>query len=368
MLELQRDSLVFTFPEIHPQARLEITFQRTLRIPDDGKNYPLPPGLGKFPVRHIDDHKDRVPEKWLKRGGVMVPMYQSEALWVSFNSQYITDHETPYPFAVKIGAGKRSAVTGKPWSKELREKDYCVIPGQPWIDGFVVDEGTIRQFVAMPLGMGVTAEAQLSGKEEFGGIQIEVLPMDKAKFLKRFPKRERVRRSRLAGVRSLSFNGDDDDLVYGSFEMQTNGKLGASFASVGASMGLGAGGKMHQEIYEDKYGMSEWDTEASSRCFVHLANSIAWRAITKEAPPETPVTAAEYARYGLPWYDHYNDGAAAIAASGKMKGLKSILEMGYQKGISGLITENESVEVKSDKVVSTTGTKRPGEVRDGVWK
>lgn len=355
MLELQRDSLVFTFPEIHPKARLEITFMRTLRIPDDGKNYPLPPGLGKFPIRHIDDHKDRVPEKWLQRGGVMVPMYQSEALWVSFNSQYIGEHATSYPFAVKVGAGKRSAVTGRPWSKSLREKDYCVVPGQPWIDGFVVDEGTIRQFVAMPLGMGVTAEAQLSGKEEFGGIQIEVVPMEKARFLKRFPRREpNIRRRSM--MRSMSFDsfGEEDEV------------LACAAAPAGAAMGLGAGGKMKQEIYEDKFGLSEWDSEASSRCFVHLANSIAWRAITKEAPPTTPVTAAEYARYGLPWFDHYEDGAKALSGS-KMTGLKSVLEMGFQKGLSGLIPENESVSVKSDKIVSTSD-KRPGTVRDGVWK
>ena len=33
-----------------------LVFQRTLRIPDDGRDYPLPPGLGRFPLRHIDDY------------------------------------------------------------------------------------------------------------------------------------------------------------------------------------------------------------------------------------------------------------------------------------------------------------------------
>ena len=46
MIELKRDRLVFSFPDVHPEARLAIDFQRTLRIPDDGKTYPLPPGLG----------------------------------------------------------------------------------------------------------------------------------------------------------------------------------------------------------------------------------------------------------------------------------------------------------------------------------
>jgi hypothetical protein len=33
-------------------------FQRTLRIPDDGKLYPLPPGLGSFPLRHLQDYEE----------------------------------------------------------------------------------------------------------------------------------------------------------------------------------------------------------------------------------------------------------------------------------------------------------------------
>jgi hypothetical protein len=35
MIELRNDALVFSFPEVHPHAVLEVEFQRTLRIPDD---------------------------------------------------------------------------------------------------------------------------------------------------------------------------------------------------------------------------------------------------------------------------------------------------------------------------------------------
>ena len=37
--------LTFRFPEVHEDAGCSIVFQRTLRIPDDEKEYPLPPGL-----------------------------------------------------------------------------------------------------------------------------------------------------------------------------------------------------------------------------------------------------------------------------------------------------------------------------------
>ena len=33
-----------------------IEFQRTLRTPDDHRDYRLPPGLGSFPRRHLDDY------------------------------------------------------------------------------------------------------------------------------------------------------------------------------------------------------------------------------------------------------------------------------------------------------------------------
>src|SRR5215471_10250335 len=106
MIELKSDNLLVSFPELPLQPVLTIGFQRTLRIPDDGKEYPLPPGLGSFPLRHIDDCAQRVPAGWLKRGGVLLPMWQSEALWLNFRTHYVLDRQTPYPFAVKVATGK----------------------------------------------------------------------------------------------------------------------------------------------------------------------------------------------------------------------------------------------------------------------
>lgn len=71
MIELKRDRLEFSFPEVHPKASLAISFQRTLRVPDDGRTYPLPPGLGNFPIRHVDDYSHQVPSSWIDHGGVM---------------------------------------------------------------------------------------------------------------------------------------------------------------------------------------------------------------------------------------------------------------------------------------------------------
>jgi hypothetical protein len=106
MIELKSNGLEVSFPEMPLQPRLHINFQRTLRIPDDGKRYPLPPGLGPFPLRHIDDHAGQVPASWLKRGGVLLPMWQAEALWLNFRSDYVPNRESSYPFAIKVATGK----------------------------------------------------------------------------------------------------------------------------------------------------------------------------------------------------------------------------------------------------------------------
>ena len=48
MITLQNDQLVFRFPDFGADVGIGINFQRTLRIPDDGSEYHLPPGLGRF--------------------------------------------------------------------------------------------------------------------------------------------------------------------------------------------------------------------------------------------------------------------------------------------------------------------------------
>ena len=82
MIALQNDLSHFAFPEVHDEARCAIAFKRTLRIPDDGKDYPLPPGLDRFPLRHLDDVAERLPAQWRRRGGVTLPMHQAEAMAV----------------------------------------------------------------------------------------------------------------------------------------------------------------------------------------------------------------------------------------------------------------------------------------------
>lgn len=328
MIELFEDTFAFRFPEVHSKASCRIEFRRTLRIPDDNRAYPLPPGLDSFPVEHVDDYASKLPEIWRQHGGVFFPMYQSEAMWIRFLGDY--------PCAVKIAAGKINAVSGQAWTNGLsaRLQDYVVVPDQPWLDGFNVSKGYIRQFVAMPLGEGFTAEEQVTGKAEHGGLQIVVYPMKREIYAEHFERHV---------LEDVDYLGE------------------AMFCRYPApDMGLAPGGLMRQEIYEDEYGLDAWDQEHGYRCFVHLVNSEVYQAITGRRPPQKPPTAKDYTEAGLPWFDYYSDKKALPGAEILSK-LGSIGAKMIEKG-KGLLTDNEPVQ---PKIVRTLG--KGGVVRDGEF-
>lgn len=336
MIILDNDRLEFRFPEVHERARLSICFQRTLRIPDDGKDYPLPPGLGRFPLRHLDDYAARLPEAWLRRGGVMVPMYQAEALWIDFGSGF--NRRFAYPFAVKVATGKICALTGDPWADRLNcdPQDYAVVPEQPWLDGYCVEKGIVRQFVAMPLGRGYTVEEQLTGAVEYGGVQIAVWPM----------KRDRYERLTEA----------DETVCYSI----------SPAVLFEDAMGLAPGGRMKQDIYDDPYGLDVWDQRHGSRCFVTIANSAQWITITGERPPTEPPTAKDYTEARLPWFDYYGGDAAALTGAGKLDSLASVAQVANSKSKAPL-PNNEAVEVSHVVPLKKTAPRQVYEGEAGEW-
>ena len=86
-------------------------------------------------------------------------MHQSEAMWI---------RGIQWP---KVAAGMVNAVRASGGGTITRRpQDYLVVPDQPWLDGFCVRKGIVRQFVAMPLG--IHPEEQLTGAADHGGLQI----------------------------------------------------------------------------------------------------------------------------------------------------------------------------------------------------
>ncbi|MBX9668983.1 MAG: hypothetical protein K2X93_15265 [Candidatus Obscuribacterales bacterium] len=351
MIELNHDHLVFSFPEVHPSAKLTIEFQRTLRIPDDDKIYPLPPGLGNFPLRHVDDFSSKVPDEWIEHGGIMLPMYQSEALWLRFNPGHV-QNRGDYPFAIRVLTGKIDAVNGQEYSSGLQRnpsQNYVVSPGQPWLDGYCIRKGLIRQFVAMPLGEGYTAEEQVTGSAEHGGLQLVVNPMKREAFEKHFP--EKKPRANVDYEEDCNLPGRPRSTLMGQLLRQRD------------VMGLAPGGKMKQEIYRDRYDFLDWDHDTSSRCFVHIANSKVWHDVTGAAPPTMPPTAERYSRAGLPWFDYYDDSLSAIKSQEPLENLVSVDKM-MQKTFGQALSGNKSCD---PEVVVTYRTQqgKKDQVREG---
>jgi hypothetical protein len=291
-------------------------------------------------MRHVDDYADQAPESWVEHGGVMLPMYQSEALWIYFDDHYIAEHDTSYPFAVKIGAGKINAITGDSWSEDLEgsPQNYLVTPEQPWLDGYCVERGFTRQFVAMPLGSGYAAEEQLTGEGKYGGLQIVVYPMKRQIFERRFPK-----------------NRIKVDML--ELDIPT-------FIRPLPDMGLAPGGRMRQEIYADPFDLNDWDLTTHSRCFIHITNSLVWRALTGEMPPTVPFTAKEYNDAGLPWFEYFDDNNYSLPGSDKLSTLKSVVEMGKIIGEAPL-PENESVT--KQKIIELRSGLKKRQVREGFF-
>lgn len=327
-ISLSGDSMDFDLPEVDPAARLQVSFQRTLRVPDDGKQYGLPPGLGAFPLRRVEDlPADRVPDEWRRRGGVVMPMWQAEACWLNFSVG------TRYPFLMKVGCGGINAVTGGPFTPDpdFEAEDYFEVPAQPWLDGFCTDKGKVRQFVAMSLDLGYTVEEQLTGKAEHGGIQLVVVPLKAEVY------QEREEALRKAEALRMAQYGANDGGITGAFAACLS-----PMPTLTAAMGMGAGGSITQSIETPVEPHDNWELASASRLSVHLANSAAWFAITGEQPPTQPPTAADYTRSGMPWFDWYDDSFARPGSS-VLSTVRSVFEFGEGRGEEPL-PENESFD------------------------
>ncbi len=125
----------------------------------------------------------------------------------------------------------------------------------------------------------------------------------------------------------------------------THAEASISDGICGMPMGLAPGGRMHQEIYDDPYGLDAWDQRHASRCFVTIANSMQWMAMTGERPPTEPPSAKEYKVAGMPWFSYYGGDAEAVEGAEKLKGIVSVAATGEQKGETPL-PDNESLDVE----------------------
>lgn len=57
---------------------LEISFHRTVRVPDNHDSSALPPGLGTFPIYQVKNYANTLPHTMAAKGGLFLPMYRED--------------------------------------------------------------------------------------------------------------------------------------------------------------------------------------------------------------------------------------------------------------------------------------------------
>ncbi|KAI1276249.1 hypothetical protein F5Y07DRAFT_408440 [Xylaria sp. FL0933] len=341
---------------------LRITFQRTVRVPDNEDRAKLPPDLGTFPLFKADDFARKLSSDEALKGGIFFPMYQREAMWVNFTADA--------PFMIKIYAGGVNVVSGEHNSETSgtllrrfnrmnmgqRIQDYVVVPQQPWLDGFAVSPGVIRQFVAMPLGTRYSVEAQLTGQETVGGLQFEITPsMPKVRshctpstdfsILVRSVsgKFRRIRCSPTDTIEKVKGSIEDSEgIPTGHQRLVTNGRqledhrtlesynvqrdniidllLRLRGGGWSGPMSVAAGGNIEQVIHRDDNPPKIWAATSTITIPVHILTTTLFRQVTGREPPPCPISMAKYAAVDGPFFD-LQEKPSGI--SGAFAGIKS---------------------------------------------
>jgi hypothetical protein len=312
--------------------RLLVSFERTLRVPDDGRSYPLPPSLGRFPLYAAARYAGRVPEEWVAAGVAFLPMYQREALWLGFGAA------SWKPNALIVSADGVNVVSGQPWEAGLSAtpQNYLVVPAQPWLDGIRGENDTVRQFVAVPLGAGYGVGEQVLGGRSVDGLQFRAFEPKPGIF----PDKPPPLRADLSAPMRLRSSGP------------------------GSSLGLGAGGTIRQRILRDPHGIDTWELDGRVGFTVHIVNSERFHEIAGEAPPATPISPQIYTDHGFPWFELYEESPGIETPSGALGGVRSIAEIdaarriGGDSGASIKIPESQIRRLRRRKS-STPPTKKP---------
>ncbi|KAJ6588409.1 hypothetical protein B0H19DRAFT_1248072 [Mycena capillaripes] len=94
-----------------------------------------------------------------------------------------------------------------------------------------------------------------------------------------------------------------------------------------ARMGIAAGGKITQKIYEDCHSPLVYDDENPYRVFIHTVSTAAWEMITGVVCPMTPITPELYKAHKYPWFDLYDEHLPAVHHPGAFNGVRSVADL-----------------------------------------
>lgn len=261
MIEVNSDNLIFNFSNVHPDARLTISFHRTLRLHDNVNLPCVPPAWGQFQLASLDDYKDRIPSSWKAHGGIILTMYQSDAMYLTFSGYRDNKRISPYPFAIKVLHDEINGITGQKNQSGIQStpQDFLYYPILSWLNGHYTSKEHFKQFVAMRL------------HEENLVLQFLVYAMKASYYERLYPK---------------------SDHIVANFYANRWGSAPADPMKITPA----------SESESEK-----WDTTNGITCFVHIANALAWTEITGQSPSHEPFTKQRYQQSSLEWRDYYND-------------------------------------------------------------
>ena len=60
---------------------LEISFRRTVRVPDNNEVCALPPDLGRFPLYKVKDYAATLTSNMIEKGGLFLPMHSGSTVF-----------------------------------------------------------------------------------------------------------------------------------------------------------------------------------------------------------------------------------------------------------------------------------------------
>ncbi|KAF3915745.1 hypothetical protein ABW20_dc0100463 [Dactylellina cionopaga] len=264
---LQDDTIVV-------DGRLGITFRRTIRVPDNDQISNLPPDMGKMSLINVSGIASRLPGAMAVKGGLMVTMHGG----INVVSGEPENENTATTLRRRALVAKGDLI-----------QDYVVVPGQRWLDGIAVAGGKVRQFVAAPLGSGLTIEGQLTNEELVGGLQFEIIATKRLSTL-----------------------------------VPSTMHLVLALSGGGPELGIAAGGMIKQSILPDhipKSGRFQWVKDDILVFNVQMLDAIDYTRIIDGPKQAKPVSAQDYAASGGQFFD-LKEGESSIY--GDFGGVKSV--------------------------------------------
>lgn len=255
-----RGALTFTFPELGHDARLQVTFQRTLRT--------------SVPIRHCGSVCRALRLAQGSPDGdahATIPMWQSEATWLDFSSPHL------YPFLVMAGVDGVNAISGSGFTgaPDFDTDDYLEVPTQRFLASHrepAGDNWDDRQFVA-------PSTHAADGGPTGTLLQLTVIPMRGEAWARRH--------------RHLPPGPGTCVLCDISRAEQSGARPGTTAPRVVGPL----------------ESADTWHPTTSAAAAVRIVNSVTWRSLTGKPVPRTALTSADYAENDVPWYPHYDETA-----------------------------------------------------------